>query len=143
MAAVIPSLLSFLGGPVAEKLLAYIPDPQQREKAKMDLLNLQETEEFKQIDAALQIAAQQTAVNVAEAQSGDWFARDWRPFIGWTCGFAFAANYVLLPIATWIAALFNKHVPLPTLDMTVMLPVVFGMLGLGYYRTQEKIKGVA
>jgi hypothetical protein len=35
------------------------------------------------------------------------------------------------------------HVVLPALDMSEMMPVLLGMLGLGGLRTFEKFKGVS
>jgi hypothetical protein len=84
----------------------------------------------------------QLAVNQAEAASSSPFVASWRPLIGYVCGAAFAINFVVGPIGTWAAALAGYPVEFPKLDMTDMMPVLLGMLGLGTMRTYEKVSGV-
>jgi hypothetical protein len=86
----------------------------------------------------------QLEVNKAEAGSSSVFVAGWRPFIGWVCGAACAWNWSGLPIAK--AALLVWGGPSLTLepaDLTEMLPVLMGMLGLGALRTYEKTQRVA
>lgn len=77
----------------------------------------------------------QIAVNKAEAESKSLFKGGWRPAIGWTCGLALFNNYLVVPYAV----AFGLDVP--TLDLGEMMPVLLGMLGLGYLRTDEKKAG--
>ena len=67
----------------------------------------------------------------------------WRPFIGWVCGVACAWNWLGLSIAKMVAELFGHPIALSPADISEMLPVLMGMLGLGTLRTFEKVKGVA
>ena len=78
-----------------------------------------------------------------QAQSRNIFVAGWRPFIGWTCGFAMAYNYVLQPILIFVLAQFDYLVQLPGLDLSEMMPVLMGMLGLGGLRSFEKYKGIS
>lgn len=101
-------------------------------------------QEKAELQAALVVVQGQLAVNQAEAASSSVFVAGWRPFIGWVCGSACAWNWIGLPIAK--AALLLAGGPalnLSPADLTEMLPVLMGMLGLGALRTTEKIKGVA
>jgi len=86
----------------------------------------------------------QMAINAVEAKSRTLFVAGWRPFVGWVCGMALAYQYLLNPIIIWIVtiAMDNPELP-PALDMSVMMPVLLGMLGLGGLRTAEKIKKVS
>jgi len=115
-----------------------IPDPQAKAAAKLEVLRLHQAGEFKQLDADLQMAQGQIDINKIEAASDDPFKSGWRPFIGWVCGAGFATQFIVAPWGTWIAALNGKAVEFPTMDMTQMMPLLFGMLGLGAYRTYEK-----
>ena len=143
MAAVIPTLLgAFLQGPVLSKILDLIPDANKKAEIQFQMAQLAASEEAKQLDALVAQAQGQTDIDKAEAGSSDWFARDWRPFIGWTCGAAFAVNYVLGPIAIWAAGAFGRKLSVPPLDLSTMMPVLLGMLGLGGFRTYEKVQGV-
>lgn len=101
------------------------------------------TEQEKQALAnELAIQLGQLEINKAEAANASVFVSGWRPFIGWVCGAAFAANYVLFPIINWACILLGWHVaPMPPLNFDVMMPVLFGMLGLGAYRSFDKVKG--
>jgi hypothetical protein len=89
--------------------------------------------------ADVQMSQMQADVNKAEAASGDKFTSRWRPTIGYILGAALAINFVVGPIATWIARMYGKTAEFPQLDMVTMMPVLLGMLGLGGYRAWEKV----
>jgi hypothetical protein len=80
----------------------------------------------------------QTTINLEEAKSEKIFVAGWRPFIGWTCGFALAYVAVLEPFMTWVARLFGSVVVFPVIDTTITMQVLIGMLGLGAYRSYDK-----
>ena len=96
--------------------------------------------------AALQQAGQmglaQLGVAKEEAKHKSVFVAGARPFLLWVCGVAFAMNFVVLPFLTAIAPIFGWTVVAVTLDWGQMMPVLLGMLGLGGYRTYEKMNGV-
>lgn len=101
-------------------------------------------QEKAELAAALAVVQGQLQVNQAEAANSSVFVAGWRPFIGWVCGSACAWNWIGLPMAK--AGLLLSGGPELTLspaDLTEMLPVLMGMLGLGALRTAEKFKGVA
>jgi hypothetical protein len=119
-----------------------IPDPQAKLEAQYKLLKLQQDGEFKDIDAQLQMAQMQSDVNKIEAASPSLFVSGWRPAMGWTCVAIFFANFIGVPLLIWVSPLLN--IPPPArLDLSEVLPVLLGMLGLGGIRMNEKIKGVA
>jgi hypothetical protein len=119
------------------------PDPLQREAAARALLELQQAGEFKAIDAELQAMQMQAQVNQVEAASEHLFVSGWRPFIGWTCGAAFAWHFVGRPLANWVILVSGADTLVPEVEMGDLLVVLLGMLGLGGLRTAEKFKGVA
>lgn len=88
-----------------------------------------------------QAQAAQTSIAVEEAKSTKTLIAGARPFIMWVCGSALAWNYSVGPMFAWIADLLGRHVPIPILDLSVMMPVLLTMLGFGGYRTFEKVKG--
>lgn len=120
---------------VVDKL---IPDPQAKAAAQLEILKMQQAGDFKQAEIDLQMAQGQIDTNKIEAASDDPFKSGWRPFIGWVCGLGFATQFIIAPWGTWLAALNGKAVAFPAMDMTQMMPLLFGMLGLGAYRTYEK-----
>lgn len=116
-----------IGGKIIDKLW---PDPAQRDLAKLELLRLQQSGELAQI-----------AVNQEEAKSTSIFVSGWRPSIGWVCSAACAWNWIGLPIAKFFLIVFGVAVVgLNPADLSEMLPILVGMLGLGGLRTYEKIK---
>lgn len=140
MASLVTSLLSggLLGG--ISTLINTI-----RGKSPEDALKLAELAGKYQSDilaADVQAVQAQNDVNKIEAASSSVFVAGWRPFIGWVCGSAFAINFAIGPLASWASALFGHPVTFPVLNMTDMMPVLMGMLGLGGMRSWEKVNGV-
>lgn len=124
----------------------FIPDPQKKleAQARANELQLQLVREGTHAERAeLELAKGQVAVNVAEASHGSRWTSGWRPFIGWVCGAGFAVQFVVGPLGEWLARLAGHDVAFPPLDTNTMLPLLFGMLGLGTMRTFEKTRGVA
>jgi hypothetical protein len=116
----------------------------ERRLAELELLRLQQSERGEQLAAQVAIAQQQSDVNKEEARSGDKFQSRWRPFIGWVCGSAFAYKFVVAPLTAGLLPVFGYNgFEMPVLDVAEMLPVLFGMLGLGAFRSYEKVQGKA
>lgn len=118
-----------IGGKVIDRLW---PDPNQAAAAKIELLKLYQSGDLAQL-----------AVNQAEASNGNVFVSGWRPAIGWICGAACGWNWVGLPIAKFMALFTGHTINLAPADLTEMLPLLMGMLGLSGLRTIEKINGVS
>jgi hypothetical protein len=110
----------------------FVPDPEARAKAEADLRN-----SLQAWDKA------QTDVNAIEAANANVFVSGWRPFIGWTCGLALAYQYVLAPIAFWLAMSLGLLIEAPPKLDETLWQLVLAMLGMGGLRTFEKVKGVA
>ncbi len=129
---------------IGSKLIDRVwPDPAQRDAAKLELLKMQQAGEFKEADQALQINMAQIGVNQVEAASPSLFVSGWRPFIGWVCGAGCAWNWIGLPVATFGLAIAGHSIALRPADLSEMMPLLLGMLGIGGLRTIEKLKGVA
>ena len=96
-----------------------------------------------ELAAAVQVVMGQLEINKEEAKSDSLFTSGWRPFIGWVCGTACAWNWIGLPVAKAVLVFAGYKMDVSPADLTEMLPVLMGMLGLGALRTAEKFKGVA
>ena len=118
-----------IGGKVISRLW---PDPADQAKAQLALLELAQRGELAQLE-----------VNKVEAANPSLFISGGRPFIVWVCGTAFAWNWIGLPVARFVAAYFGHPLDIAPADMSEMMPVLLGLLGLGGLRTVEKLKGVA
>lgn len=125
-------------GPIASGLFGLIDklftSDDERMVAKLKVLELEKSGELAQI-----------SVNAQEAKHSSLFVAGWRPFIGWVCGFAFAWTFLLYPILQFtVLALgvpLDLHL-LPVMDLSEMMPVLLGMLGLGAMRSYERSNGV-
>ena len=129
-------MLTSLIGPVTGLLDKFIEDKDQKAKLAHEIATMSTKH-------AQELAKGQIEINKAEAASGSVFKGGWRPFIGWVCGIAFAYHFVLQPLLLFIVVTFGVTLPtLPEFDMSTLLPVLGGMLGLGSLRSFEKYKGV-
>lgn len=130
-------------GQIVNKILSFIPDPQK--KAEAEKAWLDEVDRHSEVILTSLAASdqKQAETNTEEAKSSNLFIAGWRPFIGWTCGTAFAWAFVIQPFLTFIlAAIGHPILNLPTLTVSEMMPVLLGMLGLGGLRSWEKSQGV-
>lgn len=100
-------------------------------------------QEREQLAAAVQLVQGQLQVNAAEAASPGNFKGGWRPFIGWVCGVACAWNWIGLPVAMFAAKWAGHPVEFAPANLSEMMPILLGMLGLGGLRTVERINGKA
>lgn len=134
------ALLDFLniGTKIIDKL---IPDPAQRDAAKLKLLELQQQGELQVLNADLQIALAQNETNKVEAADPDLFKSGWRPAVGWVCVAGLTYTFLGQPLLSWASGLWAVPNP-PTLDMGDLFTLLAGMLGLGGFRTFEKYHGV-
>lgn len=99
-------------------------------------------QEKQELAAAVMVVQGQLDINKAEAANPSMFVSGWRPFIGWVCGGACAWNWIGLPIARAGLLLAGYKLDLAPADLTEMLPILIGMLGLGGLRTVERLNGV-
>jgi hypothetical protein len=119
-------ILSSLIGPVTGLLDKFIED----KDAKNALAHEISTMAAKQ---GHELALAQIEVLKADAK-GNWFQSSWRPLIGWICGLSLGINYMVSPIA------HGFGITIPQADMSVMMPLMFGMLGIGGMRSFDKAK---
>ncbi len=128
IAALIPAIATLL-----DKV---IPDADEKNRIANEIATLASKQ-------AHEIALAQIEVNKEEAKSQGIFKGGWRPFLGWVCGVAFAYHFVMQPLLVFILNVYGIKVDLPEFDMSSLLTVLGGMLGLGGLRTFEKYKGVS
>jgi hypothetical protein len=122
ISAILPAVFS-----IVDKL---IPDKGARDKAKLDLVELAQTGELKELEAAASVIS-------AEAKSEHWIVAAWRPVTMLVFTAIIANNYLLYPYIS----LFWPEAPLLELP-----PDLWGLLkiGLGGYvvgRSVEKAVG--
>lgn len=90
-----------------------------------------------------QTMSAQTEVNKLEATSTNWFIAAWRPAVGWICAAGLFYGTIGKPFIEFIARLVGYSGEFPVIDGETLTTTLWGMLGLGLFRTAEKIKGAA
>lgn len=104
--------------------------------------------ENRKLDQAGDMA--QVEINKVEAASTSTFVAGWRPGAGWVCVAGFAYQAVVHPLLMWawqtaiaLGGLPAGATPPPPLDVSSLEVLLYGLLGLGVYRTAERMKGKA
>ena len=121
-------MLQALIGPVASLLDKFIPDADTKNKLAHEIATLAEKQ-------AHEVALAQIEVNKEEAK-GNWFQAGWRPACAWVCVAGFAVNFLISPLAEPFG------IVVPQADISTMMPVLLGMLGLAGARSFERVKKV-
>jgi len=129
-----------IGSRIIDKV---IPDPTAKAQAQLELMKLEQSGELAQLNADTTLAQGQLDTNKVEAANTNLFVSGWRPFIGWVCGSGLLYQFICAPLLTWIASLLGHPITMPELDLSTLLTLLLGMLGLGGLRSYEKVKGVA
>ena len=114
--------------PVSDILGKFIQDKDKRAALAHEIATMSERH-------AQEIALAQISVNKAEASAGT-FRGGWRPAVGWVCALGFGVNFLVSPIAAGFGFI------VPQADVSTMMPVLMGLLGLGGMRSFEKSKGI-
>lgn len=113
------------------------PDQATKDAGKLELLKLAQNGDLAQLNSETQLALEQIKVNVEDAKSGNFWQSGWRPYIGWICGTGLGYQFLVYPI---LVAFVPKIVPL---DVSTLMTLLGGLLGLGALRTTEKLNGKA
>lgn len=137
----ITALLGILS-PIVDKVFSFIPNPIEREKAKLEYEAQIRAQEAALMQAFMEADKGQVEVNKVEAASPNMFVAGWRPFVGWVCASGFAWAFVVKPFLDWTLAACHSSVVTPTLDTAQLSQLLMGMLGMGAIRSYEKLRGV-
>ena len=119
-------MIQALIAPATKLLDKFIEDKDQKNQLAHELATMADNH-------AQELALQQIEVLKADAK-GNWFQSSWRPLIGWISGISLGVNYMISPICAGFGII------IPQADMSVMMPLLFGMLGLAGMRSYDKGK---
>jgi len=129
------NLVQSLAEPVTKVLDKVIEDKDQKAALAHEIATLADKQAQEQVMGQMEI-------NKTEAQHPSMFVAGWRPAVGWVCALAMLFNFLLIPFINLGLDVGGLDIQLDLIDMETMMPVLFGMLGLGGMRTAEKIKKV-
>ena len=119
-------MLSALIAPITGLLDKVIPDADTKAKIAHELATMSERH-------AQEVTLQQIEVLKADAK-GNWFQSSWRPLAGYVSVLGMAVNFLVSPIAAGFG------IAIPQADMSVMMPLLLGMLGISGMRSFDKVK---
>lgn len=103
----------------------FIPDPQKKAEAQIEVMKLQMAPDMAQLD-----------INKVEAASENVFVSGWRPALAWLCIVGLAFPYIIGPLmGIWLPEAHMPKFPIEHLEN-----LIYALLGLGAFRTVEKIK---
>jgi len=162
LAALLPTIFGFLGGPAGGLAGAGLQWLAGKFGAKdstvdaikaalngtkpEDLIALRKLDiEFQQfcMENAIRVNLAQIAVNTEEAKSSSLFVSGWRPATGWVCNFALAYAAIIDPLMRFVCTQAGYVGTYPTIDTSITMQVLLGMLGLAGMRSFDKKHGVA
>lgn len=136
----IATLLPLIGT-VLDKVL---PDEKAKAETKLKMLEMAERGELAQAEREAKLILAQAEINKVEAASNDPYKSRWRPTVGWICAFGLGYNFLICPILPWVVNAFGGSVePMPEIDNAALMGLLVPLLGLGAFRSFEKVKGKA
>ncbi len=129
-------LAQSLIAPVTGILDKFVEDKDQKAALAHEIATMADKQAQEQVMLQMEI-------NKTEAQHPSMFVAGWRPAVGWVCALAMLLNFILIPFINLGLEFGGLELELDLIDMETMMPVLFGMLGLGGMRTYEKSRKVA
>ena len=137
MAGLVEFDVGSLGEAVMSGLDNLFTSDEEREKAKLKMMNLM-----------VQPHLMQAAANIESAKSTNWFVAGARPSLLWICAIALFYNWIIKDFIVIGSVTLSDRaaeiVPLlPSIDGAEVTGLVTALLGLGALRTWEKTKGVS
>lgn len=121
-------MLQQLIGPVTGLLDKFIEDKDQKAALAHQIATMSDQHHQEIMLGQIEI--------LKEDAKGGWFQSSWRPLCGYCCVTGLFVNFLVSPIAA------GFDVTIPQADVTTMLPILLGMLGLSHQRSRERLKGV-
>lgn len=132
----------FIGGvlsPIKDIVSEVVVDKDKRDQVNLELKKIEDQAQAR-LDAQV---TGQIEVNKVEAASGSVFVAGWRPAVGWVGAAGFGYSLVVKPFLEYVAIVRHWATSFPSLDDTLLITVMGGMLGIGTMRSFEKVRGVA
>jgi len=134
-------LSKILGGSLVDSVGKIIDSVHVSEEEKGKIkIRLQELEN--------EINSKQMDINLADAQStatdiSGILQRSWRPLIGFSAALSIFWEFVLKNFIVFFLAVFEiETLPLPSMNMEQLMPLVMALLGMAGLRTFEKSKKI-
>jgi hypothetical protein len=139
-----------------EALARFVPDPIKRAEEMRKLEELYQQKDVAELNGRVSLLLKQSEINLADANSTNFWQSGWRPAIGWVGALSLLLMYVpkaLVMTAIWTAQcismlhgaddIANVVLPVfPDLGVTDIIGLLVSMLGIATLRTREKLDRV-
>lgn len=106
----------------------------------LEILKLQQAIHDAELKANVALLQAQTKIDEIEAGSQDKFITRWRPAVGWICVIGLGYSTLIQPLGAWFSSNLGGTAP-PVIDVSVLMGLVTSLLGLGAYRSFDKMQG--
>lgn len=137
------NIVDILLGPTFGKILdKFFPDPAVKQQAQLQVLQMQQNGEFKDIDTQLARDLAQIDVDKTEALSTNFWVSGGRPGAMWICNLGLLYSVLLQPLLAWLSGIQHFQPP-PVLDTTTLVTMLGGLLGISVQRHLERQSGTA
>jgi hypothetical protein len=84
----------------------------------------------------------QVKINEVEAANPNLFVSGWRPGAGWCAVLGLFYTFIGFPMISWASSIWKFPAP-PQTDTTILMELLFALLGLGAMRSYDKAQGTA
>lgn len=133
---IVSDIVSGIAKPVADLISEFITDKDKANELAYKVATMAAEHAHTEAIAQLEI-------NKTEAAHASIFVSGARPAAIWVCVIALFQMLVLFPLISYIYSIWGHIIPIPQQDTATMFGVLSPLLGLGEYRTYEKIQGVS
>ncbi len=129
--------------PIIQKVLDYIPDPQKKAEAQAAAIKAANDHEKDILAILASVDTEQAKINAVEAASSDWFKSYARPAAMWISVLGLAWTVIPVIVGQFFVWFGHDAPVVVQLPSFVVNTLLYGLLGLGAYRSIDKKNGVA
>lgn len=135
-------ILSDLIGPILNKVLDFIPDPKAKAEAAAKALEATQQQQIKLTELLSAVDVEQAKINAIDAGSTDKFRAWARPAAMWIAVIGLA--WTVIPVIVGQFFVWFGHPPPVVVELPsfVVNTLLYGLLGLGAYRSVDLYNGV-
>ncbi len=117
--------------------IASVADELHTSEEERRKLDIEQLKLISQVDLA------QAEINKVQAQHKSFFIAGARPSIMWICNIGWLLQLIIFPLTEAVLGLFGKTFTAPAMPLEALMTITFATLGIGAYRSYDKMKGTA
>lgn len=134
MAPLIPILANF-----ATMLVSHLfRDKEDQDEAKAKIGEMVASGQFAAMASQFQNLSKQLDINLIDAKSTDKVQSRWRPIFGYSCSAIILYSFIFRDLIALIVRIWAPNYNLPDLDISEIIVIVSGMLGVSGMRSFDK-----